>query len=311
MPMRVSLILYSAVFALLSITASAATPITADYTISASDCGSTLIASGGQFSVTWPVSLAGFADGCEVRLVNADSDRGKKLANWPAVSRAVLYPEAITAAMVYGGALVPTSLQGRWRIRSSQNICVDTSGDDSNDGLGTAASPATGCKRHIAAAIAMAYNDMDAQGATIKIVPTSGQTFDEGAGNAMTGQITGANAMSIAPSGSTAFTWQSTGWCLNVGDNAEAIIYGPITWKCNTANSAYIGAVYEHQIAVIDLYGAHTWIPGGSVRKVLTSPSATYSYFVGTGGTAGTAGTGGFAGGAGAAGIIIVRAYFS
>ena len=50
---------------------------------------------------------------------------------------------------------------------------------------------------------------------------------------------------------------------------------------------------------------------GGYVRKLIASPSATYSYAVGAGG-AGTAGGGGGdgAGGAGAAGIIIVTEFY-
>ena len=46
---------------------------------------------------------------------------------------------------------------------------------------------------------------------------------------------------------------------------------------------------------------------GGYCRKLISSPSATYSYAVGAGGTAGSGGT---AGGTGAAGLIIVTAYF-
>jgi hypothetical protein len=46
------------------------------------------------------------------------------------------------------------------------------------------------------------------------------------------------------------------------------------------------------------------------VRKTFTSPSATYTYTVGTGGAGGTAGTSGNAGGAGAAGIIVITAHF-
>lgn len=49
---------------------------------------------------------------------------------------------------------------------------------------------------------------------------------------------------------------------------------------------------------------------GGYVKAVITSPSATYSYTVGTGGTAGGAGTNGFAGGAGGSGVIIVWEYY-
>lgn len=49
---------------------------------------------------------------------------------------------------------------------------------------------------------------------------------------------------------------------------------------------------------------------GAYVQKIISAPSATYTYTVGTGGAGGTAGTGGAAGGAGAAGIIIVTEYY-
>lgn len=49
---------------------------------------------------------------------------------------------------------------------------------------------------------------------------------------------------------------------------------------------------------------------GGYLRKLITSPSATYAYAVGAAGAAGTAGTAGAAGGAGGSGIIIVTAYY-
>lgn len=49
---------------------------------------------------------------------------------------------------------------------------------------------------------------------------------------------------------------------------------------------------------------------GGYFRKLISSPNATYSYAIGTGGNGGTAGTGGFAGGNGAAGHLIITVYF-
>ena len=49
---------------------------------------------------------------------------------------------------------------------------------------------------------------------------------------------------------------------------------------------------------------------GGYLKKTITSPSATYSYAVGTGGTAGTAGTSGAAGGAGGSGMVIITACY-
>jgi hypothetical protein len=45
---------------------------------------------------------------------------------------------------------------------------------------------------------------------------------------------------------------------------------------------------------------------GGTVRKIITGPAATYSYAVGAAGSAGSAGSGGTAGGAGGSGFIMV-----
>lgn len=49
---------------------------------------------------------------------------------------------------------------------------------------------------------------------------------------------------------------------------------------------------------------------GGFVRAIITGPSATYSYAVGSGGSSGAAGTGGTAGGAGSAGCIEVEEHY-
>lgn len=49
---------------------------------------------------------------------------------------------------------------------------------------------------------------------------------------------------------------------------------------------------------------------GGYINAIITSPSATYSYAVGSGGSAGPAGGSGTAGGAGGSGVIMVTAYF-
>ena len=49
---------------------------------------------------------------------------------------------------------------------------------------------------------------------------------------------------------------------------------------------------------------------GGALYKLISSPSATYSYAIGAGGTGGTAGTSGYAGGAGGSGRIIVEEFY-
>lgn len=49
---------------------------------------------------------------------------------------------------------------------------------------------------------------------------------------------------------------------------------------------------------------------GGFVNAIITSPSATYAYAVGTAGAAGGAGSAGTAGGAGGSGVIVIEARF-
>jgi hypothetical protein len=49
---------------------------------------------------------------------------------------------------------------------------------------------------------------------------------------------------------------------------------------------------------------------GGYVEAIATSPSATYTYTIGSGGTAGSAGTSGFAGAVGGSGVIYVEEFY-
>lgn len=59
------------------------------------------------------------------------------------------------------------------------------------------------------------------------------------------------------------------------------------------------------------VYGGGGGGAGGYVEKIINSPSATYTYTVGTGGSGGSAGTSGYIGGTGGAGIIIVEEYYN
>ena len=57
-------------------------------------------------------------------------------------------------------------------------------------------------------------------------------------------------------------------------------------------------------------YGGNGGGSGGFVDAIITSPSSTYSYVVGSAGSAGTAGTSGAAGGAGGSGFIVVEEFY-
>lgn len=57
-------------------------------------------------------------------------------------------------------------------------------------------------------------------------------------------------------------------------------------------------------------YPAFGGSAGAYIEHIITSPSSTYSYGVGSGGSGGSAGTSGLAGGNGAAGLIIVEEHY-
>jgi hypothetical protein len=50
---------------------------------------------------------------------------------------------------------------------------------------------------------------------------------------------------------------------------------------------------------------------GAYIEALISNPSATYSYAVGSGGAGGTAGTSGFAGGTGGSGYIEITEYYN
>jgi hypothetical protein len=59
------------------------------------------------------------------------------------------------------------------------------------------------------------------------------------------------------------------------------------------------------------LAGAGGGGAGGYIESLITSPSATYAYAIGSGGSGGSAGTSGYAGGLGGSGYIVVEEYYN
>lgn len=148
----------------------------------------------------------------------------------------------------------------RWKLPAETEICVDAaSGSNSNDGLGTG----TRCFKTIQFAANVVYQDWDANNFPPDIGLYTGP-FSESVG--IQGQLTGYNFLRFRTRATS--TWTSTSTCIAVSDNAEAIfdaVFGfTQTWQCNTANSANTGAIYGHQVQVIDVGGAHKWISGGT-----------------------------------------------
>lgn len=148
----------------------------------------------------------------------------------------------------------------RWKLPAETEICVDAaSGSNSNDGLGTG----TRCFKTIQFAANVVYQDWDANNFPPDIGLYTGP-FSESVG--IQGQLTGYNFLRFRTR--AANTWTSTGACIAISDNAEAIFDAIFsftqTWQCNTGNAANTGAIYNHQVSVTDVNGAHKWISGGS-----------------------------------------------
>ena len=168
----------------------------------------------------------------------------------------------------------------RWRLPGSTEICVNAStGSDSNDGLGPSG---TVCFAKIQTAADIVYQEWDANNFDPNIGLYTGP-FNESVN--LQGQITGYNFLRFRTR--AANTWTNTGNCINVSDNAEAIfdaVFGfTQTWQCNTANAASKGAIFGHQVNVIDIGGAHQWIPSGSNDSFLYEDGEGRATINGTG----------------------------
>jgi hypothetical protein len=167
----------------------------------------------------------------------------------------------------------------RWKLPAETEICVDAvSGNDSNDGLGTG----TRCFQHIQFASNVVYQDWDANNFPPDIGLYTGP-FNESV--TIQGQLTGYNFLRYRTR--AANTWTNTAFCIGVSDNAEAIfdaIFGfTQTWQCNTSNGANTGAIYGHQVSVIDIGGAHKWISGGTADSFLFEDGEGRATINGTG----------------------------
>jgi hypothetical protein len=163
-----------------TITASPASntnPQTANYTIQNTDCGKTVLITGGQFTATLP-STSGFTEGCTVYVKNGDTGAGKALSGFPAglTSPNMEWPLQTLGVQVINSAWRIIQNPGRWQV-ANLNLFVNTSGTDSNDGLTSATSI-----RHLdmCRAIAQLYIDTISQGnGGITCNVQAGQTFQE------------------------------------------------------------------------------------------------------------------------------------
>lgn len=135
---------------------------------------------------------------------------------------------------------------------------------------------------------------------------TSGATSSGGSSTGGDVNLTGAPGPGA--SGVTNAT-SLTGASSPFGGGAPGVPGGAAT--VGQSPSANTGAGASGATGTSGIFAGGDGAAGGYLEKIITSPSSTYSYAVGTAGTAGTAGTNGGAGALGGSGAIVVEAHFN
>lgn len=257
---------------------------TANYTITTSDCWTTVMAgtgSTGQFTVTLP-AVTGFSSGCLVYLKNGDTARGKILSGFPSgLMGTILWPLQTVGVQIINGAWQVVLNPGRWKVPSQQTIHVDvTNGSNSNDGL---ASGSGGAVQTAQAAWLYATYQFDNDSHTPIIAMACSQTHTTAL--SMGGTPVGTNLVQLSPDGNCSFTWSNSGSAITVGDLAELdlnLTYygssGSMTCNANTSNAASSGCIYLHNDVVLDVEGKPLWTPGGTNDNfIFADGKATYT----------------------------------
>lgn len=249
-------------------------PKTANYTIAATDIETTVTFGTGstsQITATLPtLPSAGFTAGAIIRIKNNNVYSGigtghaVTLSGFPTDLYSLLWPQQALSVQVNaaGTAWVTIQNPGPWILPTSAEICVTQNGNDANDGLGAG----TGCMASIQNAIlriGSQWNGGGYNGCAVGLYSGGTNIFNEAV--AQTGQSLGCY-LTYNTRGNV--TWQSTTYCLSIGDNAIAIVNwtsAVLTLKCNTGNNASVGAFVCHQTCIYDLNGGTViWLPGGS-----------------------------------------------
>jgi hypothetical protein len=164
------------------------------------------------------------------------------------------------------------------------------------------------------------FNSINANGGTgspkgTHALGTSGMGVAGGTGGTGTASV----RIAGAPSGGAQVQWASSTECYlsgGMGGGAGGGVggIGAAAGTAGIANSGGGGGGASSPVAVFASLSVLGVSPGGGegeyVEYAVTTPAATYTYTVGSGGTAGAAGTSGAAGTAGGSGYIIVDEYY-
>jgi hypothetical protein len=136
-----------------------------------------------------------------------------------------------------------------------------------------------------------------------------------GAGEGTGGSASGGNIINATGQSGVLGTQGQTGVTNGIGQNGGSTVFGAggtgtFNGTATSASTNSGGGGGGGFANASPFNGGNGGGAGGYVESIITSPSATYSYSVGTGGAGASGGSGGSTGGNGAAGIITVEAYF-
>lgn len=98
---------------------------------------------------------------------------------------------------------------------------------------------------------------------------------------------------------------------LQFGGTGAASFFGGASGRGDVASAVNSGSGGAAGVANASSYNGGAGGAGGFIDAIIPSPSATYSYAVGSAGTSGSAGTGGNAGATGGSGYIEVTEYYN
>jgi hypothetical protein len=112
-----------------------------NYTIQATDCGVSVIATGAFSTITLP-SGAKLPANCVIRVTNGNSLRAQVLSGFPSgylmgCGTGCLYPGQDVIVAAVAGSWKFVSLPAKWRAPRDTVLYVDPDGDDTHDGLGS------------------------------------------------------------------------------------------------------------------------------------------------------------------------------
>ncbi len=155
-----------------------------NYSLTSTDCGTTITGTGGPWTWTLPV-VGGFPSACSITICNIDpadiTHHAQRLSGFPAPSLGRLWMQQCETVTNASSNWEVTKFPGRFRPTfNPPQFFIDTGGSDTNDGLISNAS--TNALATIDQCFNLIQNEIDfTRGIIPQCLPTGGQVFTSAA----------------------------------------------------------------------------------------------------------------------------------